>query len=544
MEATDSASALQPGFPWRRAALAALWASVALTASTWLAVRLLGVEAPFQTLADQLSLWLPPRVFSFLLFNLQHWAKPLLLLGLAGAWSALGAAIALVIWRAAWPSGKSATSSSTVPIMVGGALLWLLSAGLLSPLAGAGFAGSSSPAGALRWSLAALLPLVLYCWIIHLQRPHRPTVSRPAPTSPSNPLFDQPTPDVQPPSLARRGFLVQAGIAVIAIAGSALLLRDAIKLSRGVAESDATKAEEAIAEPSEPQVDLAVTPASRFYVVSKNFSDPRINADQWGLTVVGHVQNPYALSYSDMIAMPARQQYVTLECISNQIGGDLISNALWTGIPLATFIERARPLADAAFVVTRSEDGYSESLPIEVAMDPDVLLVYELNGAPLAPPHGFPLRLLVPGRYGMKSTKWLTEIEVTAKYRPGYWEQRGWDEEAVVKAMSKIDYPHSGAQIPLDPITVGGVAFAGNRGVQRVEISADDGAAWQPATVEPALSQYTWVRWSTVWRPPSQGNYTLLVRATEPTGQVQTSTDSGDFPDGASGYDSIRITVV
>ncbi len=325
--------------------------------------------------------------------------------------------------------------------------------------------------------------------------------------------------------------------------GSALFVKDALKLSQGVGESDAKGAADTVAEPSGPQVETAVTSTGRFYVVSKNFSDPNIDTGQWSLKVGGLVQNPYTLSYSDLEAIPTHQQHVTLECISNPIGGNLIGNALWTGIPLATLIEKAGPFQDAAFVLTRSEDGYTESLPIGLAKDSDVLLVYQMNGAPLTRAHGAPLRLLVPGLYGMKSTKWLTEIEIAAKYRPGYWEQRGWDENAVVKTMSRIDYPSNGTRIPMGPITLAGVAFAGNRGVQRVELSADDGVTWQPATVEPALSKYSWARWSTMWQFPNHGDYTLLVRATDQTGQVQTSSLSEDFPDGASGYHSIGVTV-
>ncbi len=474
-----------------------LWPALAtgavLTGATWLTAILLGVDASFQTLADQMTRWLPARVFSFILFRLQHWAKPLLLLGLALSWTLLGAALALLAWRATTLFLGSITSALVT---------WLLPVAILSPLAGLGLGGTGSAAGPLRWTLAALLPALLYGLLLYYAAPR----TEPAAAQP----LDRP-----PRDNSKRQFLWVAGSAV-AVAGAALLLRDARRLSRNVSE-------EAIASGDE-SLDKDLTPTGSFFVVSKNFSDPRIDASKWQLKVSGLVERPQQLTYAQVLALPSRQENVTLECISNQVGGYQIGNALWTGIPLAALLQQVGTQSGASYILTRSEDGYSESLPLEKAMDPDVFLAYQMNGAALRKEHGFPLRLLVPGRYGMKSTKWLTEIVLSATDKLGYWEERGWDNAAIVKTDSRIDAPEDGGVIPLAPYTLRGIAYGGDRGIQKVELSTDRGDTWLQADLSPALSKYSWVRWSLEWTPPAKGRYLFLVRATDLTGTPRQTT--------------------
>lgn len=287
-----------------------------------------------------------------------------------------------------------------------------------------------------------------------------------------------------------------------------------------------------------------LTPNEQFYVVSKNPPgfDPTVDAAQWALRLMGLVAAPLRLTYEELKAMPATEQVQTLECISNEVGGDLISTARWKGVRLRDVLQRAGGLHPTAFkVVFRCADGYKESLPIADAMHPATLLAYEMNGEPLPAKHGFPVRLLVPGLYGMKNPKWITTIEAVDYDLQGYWEASGWSDEAVVKTMSEFTgVPRSA---PLGEVGLGGVAYAGDRGITNVEYSADDGRTWHPAETKAALAPFTWVLWAALWRPTKPGEYMLKVRARDGAGVLQIAERSNPLPDGASGYHSIRVRV-
>jgi DMSO/TMAO reductase YedYZ molybdopterin-dependent catalytic subunit len=179
-----------------------------------------------------------------------------------------------------------------------------------------------------------------------------------------------------------------------------------------------------------PGVADEITPNERFYIVSKNLVDPRVQAENWSLEVFGLVKEPRSFSYQEVLALPSTSAYITLECISNPLGGKLMSNALWTGVPLAHLLGLVGVHVDARAVVFRSADNYYESFPLEVALAPTTLLAHAMNGVPLTEKHGFPLRVVLPGRYGMKQPKWVTKIELTADPIDGYWVRRGWDREA------------------------------------------------------------------------------------------------------------------
>lgn len=290
-----------------------------------------------------------------------------------------------------------------------------------------------------------------------------------------------------------------------------------------------------------------VTSTRDFYIVSKNPPgfDPVIDVNRWKLELAGLVPSPTRLTYEEIRAMPAVERYHTLECISNEIGGDLISNAKWRGVPLANVLARAGGVSSkTVHIVFRAADGYTESLPAADALNPETLLVYEMNGEQLPTKHGFPVRLLVPGRFGMKNPKWITRIEAIDTGFLGYWERSGWSDRAIVQTMSKLTTPTSGATVRVgEEVGLGGVAFAADRGIREVEFSIDDGKSWQPAEVKSPLGKHTWVLWAAVWKPPAPGDYVLRVRARDGLGVWQPSAETATLPDGATGYHRIRLRV-
>lgn len=285
-----------------------------------------------------------------------------------------------------------------------------------------------------------------------------------------------------------------------------------------------------------------VTPNGEFYTVSKNFFDPNVDPRRWWLEVSGLVEHPYRLTLDELRSLPSVSRFHTFECISNPVGGDLIGNARWKGVRLRDLLDRARPKAAARRVVFWCADGYHTALPLEDVADPDCFLAYEMNGEALPKAHGFPLRAVIPGLFGMKNPKWITKIELTDKDHLGYWESRGWSDEAVVKTMSKFTTPTPGAAVPRGDVMVGGVAYAGDRGISAVEVSFDDGRTWHRASVKPPLGKHTWVLWATLWeaRP---GRYVLKVRARDGLGTLQDSRPRPPLPEGATGYHTITVTV-
>src|SRR5215471_7442177 len=285
-----------------------------------------------------------------------------------------------------------------------------------------------------------------------------------------------------------------------------------------------------------------VTSVSDFYDVSKNVSDPDVDVRRWQLQISGLVQNAVSLSYDQIRQLPFVEHYATLECISNEVGGGLIGNALWRGVRLRDLLEQAALKPGVFDIVLKAADGYTDSIPVERALADGTILAYEMNGYPLDQTHGFPLRLIVPGIYGMKNVKWITAIEAVDFDFKGYWQKRGWDDRAEYKTTSRIDVP--GASIKDSATTIAGIAFAGDRGIQRVQVSTDGGKNWQDAEFKPALSRYSWTLWHMDWTPASPGPALLIVRATDGTGVTHTSSHAPAIPNGASGYDSRTVRVV
>lgn len=294
-----------------------------------------------------------------------------------------------------------------------------------------------------------------------------------------------------------------------------------------------------------PLLSKEITPNDQYYVVSKNlFSDPTVNGDAWRLSVGGEIAQPFSLNYSELITLPSKQQYESMMCISNEVGGPYMSSALWEGIPLADMLARGGSIKPGATkVVLYAADDYSDSIHLSKALEPTTMLAFRMNGAMLPQGHGFPLRLLVPGIYGMKHVKWITRIEVVNTDFQGYWQQRGWSDPAPIRLTSRIDTPLTGVTIPANkPTYIAGVAFSGNKGISEVDVSFDMGQTWNKATLKRPLSALTWILWELPWQPAS-GTYTVIVRAIDLEGNVQDPNVAPPLPDGSSGYHSIQITV-
>lgn len=283
-----------------------------------------------------------------------------------------------------------------------------------------------------------------------------------------------------------------------------------------------------------------VTSNKDFYVVSKNPPgfDPVVNVDRWNLEIAGLVSRPAKLSYDQVRNLPSVERYHTLECISNEVGGDLISNAKWRGPSLRDVLGQAGGLSTKTVrIAFRCADGYTEAIPVADALNSETLLVYEMNGERLPNSHGFPVRLLVPGLFGMKNPKWITKIEAVDHNFQGYWERSGWSDKAVVQTTSKFTTPRSGVTVrPGDTVELGGVAYAGNRGIRIVEFSPDDGKMWQEAEIKAPLGKHTWVLWAAAWKVAAAGDYRLRVRATDGLGVRQASVEAATLPNGATGH--------
>ncbi|HKO32606.1 MAG TPA: molybdopterin-dependent oxidoreductase, partial [Candidatus Limnocylindria bacterium] len=282
-----------------------------------------------------------------------------------------------------------------------------------------------------------------------------------------------------------------------------------------------------------------------FYRIDTSLLIPRPDVATWSLTVDGMVDRPLTMNYDELLAMPLVEQYVTIACVSNEVGGDLVGNALWRGARLRDVLDRAGVQEGASQVVGRSVDGWTAGFPtawLDVA-EREALVAVAMNGDPLPPEHGFPARLIVPGLYGyVSATKWLTNIELTTlEAFNGYWVPLGWSKEAPILTQARIDVPGSGASLSAGQQPVAGVAWAPDRGISKVEVQVDDGA-WAAAELSTPISDATWVQWLYRWDAPP-GDHTLRVRATDGTGEVQTSTVTEPAPDGARGYHTITASV-
>ncbi|MCC3268445.1 molybdopterin-dependent oxidoreductase [Arthrobacter gengyunqii] len=357
------------------------------------------------------------------------------------------------------------------------------------------------------------------------------------------------------PAPSRRGFFAAAGLTALAATAAAAGGR-AIASARNTTASFRaalmlpTAATPPPALPSGLQSPVSgvtpwLTPNADFYRIDTALSVPEIDAETWELRIHGLVEQEVRINFAELLDSDLVERHLTLTCVSNPLGGDLAGTAKWLGLPVRELLARARPTADADMVLSTSIDGFSASTPLEVLQDDrDALLAVGMNGEPLPPVHGYPVRMVVPGLYGFVSaTKWIIDMEVTRfDAQTAYWTDRGWAEKAPVKTMARVEVPASFARVPAGPVDVGGTAWSQQRGITGVEISIDDGD-WQPALLAAEASVDTWRQFSFRTEALSSGNHTVRARAADPQDGVQTDARADTVPDGASGWQSVQFMV-
>ncbi|HJS72292.1 MAG TPA: molybdopterin-dependent oxidoreductase [Acidimicrobiia bacterium] len=289
-----------------------------------------------------------------------------------------------------------------------------------------------------------------------------------------------------------------------------------------------------------------LVPNEDFYRIDTALSVPRVDLGEWTLSVTGMVDRPYSIAFSDLLDMRLVERDVTLSCVSNRVGGNLVGNARWLGVPLTEILDRAGVQSEAEQVVGRSVDEFTVGFPVEAVYDGrEALVAVGMNGEPLPFEHGFPARLVVAGLYGyVSATKWLSEIELTTwDGFDAYWVPRGWAKEAPIKTQSRIDTLEDGAQVSTGTHVVAGVAWAPTRGISKVEVRFGDDQPWVEAELSEPLSENAWVQWRADWEATTEGRHLLRCRATDGNGDLQTDEIVPPAPDGATGWHTVRVFV-
>lgn len=509
-----------------------------------------GISTYAELIGAALAANVPVGLFNLTVDALEEETKPALFAAVTAGVIAVGGLVGWAYGRRGYTPARGAFWGVAFPALQIGGAAWLFTMLVISPLVGADIGGAALPEAnayiVAGLGLFALYALVLAGMTALLRRAFAPVV-----------------PGMRE---SRRQLLHTAaiGASVFAAGGVTLLVRRFAFPDRPTTETllalesparDRARAIGAAARAAagvspDPAFALAagrlpdeVTASDRHYVISKNFRDPVVGREGWKIALDGLVAAPLSVTYDALLALPTVTVLRTMECISNRVGGNLIGTAQWTGVPLRVLLERAGVRDDAYKVKFVGADGYSTALPLAAARDPGTILAFRMNGEPLPPRHGYPARLIIPSRYGMKNPKWITQITATAEDYLGFWEQQDWTDTSVVETMSRIDTPRRAATAGM-PVAVAGLAYAGDRGIRRVEISTDGGRTWADAALQPALGPWTWVYWAHTWTPPVAGAYTLVCRATDGAGNVQIADRRAPIPDGATGLHRVSVTVV
>lgn len=358
-----------------------------------------------------------------------------------------------------------------------------------------------------------------------------------------------------PGSPSRRSFLVGsaavAGAAVVLGLGGNLLTRTRNKVTqvRAALKLPAPKTKApplpAGVQAPVPGVGPFTTPNGDFYRIDTALVPPQVDPTTWKLHVHGMVEHEFTMTFEELLASDLVEAELTLACVSNEVGGNLVGNARWLGLPLREVMARAKPLPGADMVLSTSVDGFTASTPLPVLQDArNALLAVGMNGDPLPVEHGFPVRMVVPGLYGyVSATKWVVDLDVTTfAQQAAYWTSRGWSSHGPVKTASRIEVPHDGGRVAAGAVALGGTAWAQHRGISAVEVQLD-GGSWQGAQLAADASVDTWRQWFFIWNDAAAGDHTVRVRAHDGTGALQQEGEAPPAPDGATGWHTVKFTV-
>jgi DMSO/TMAO reductase YedYZ molybdopterin-dependent catalytic subunit len=508
-----------------------------------------------EVISDGFSRYLPLSLFELGVSTLGPLAKGLLTLGIAAGILVAGAVVGDIGLRRLAVRGR-ARAFVTISL----AALAAVELAVL-PIFGAGFLGLDLASDALAVQLPVVVAALTYAGLLvglretwleidaadapaaHPPAALPPAVLAPVPLAPEVPHI-RPTPAVG--ELSRRRFVG----GTIAVAGAAAVAGSLTALASQVLDAvrHGGSPQTADVAPGGFGPTLAQTPVDDFYTVNKNLAPTVVDGPSWALVIDGLVDRPGQLTLDQIRALPYQEAYRTLECISTEIvrGDHLIGNQHWRGVRVADLLDRVGARPEARWILWEADDGFTESIPLEVARHPDTWIAYQMADAPLTVEHGFPVRVLIPGRFGMKQPKWLRRMQLADHDETGYWEQRGWDRDAVQRTMSRIDWPRHRATVTAgEPFMAFGIAFAGDRGISRVEVSPDDGATWLEAELEDAtvapLGELSWVRWRIALTIAAPGVAQVAVRATDGDGATQSGEVTASLPSGSTGWHSIQI---
>ncbi len=504
--------------------LAGAFAGLVMTLVMLLLWWLFGVATPLAILGDRLSVFIPPGPFLALMgrvggYNhMKQLGVGSIILGQIG----VGAIGGILYAFALAPLRQPKRTLFTVAIFI---LLPLVACAiLLGPVLATSYWGyPARPATALTFA-GFILAFVAFERSLVLS--HRWMVQpRPA---------DSPNEIEYSPTVGRRAIIL-GGLGLLVAGGAAGIIRRLFQVATFSYDGTQYKGAEV----------QGITPNDKFYCVTKNVVDPRVDESLWRLEITGLVKQRQTYRIDRLKSLPSVSQETTLMCISNGLGAGLMSNAVWRGVPLRELLHAASPLPGATKVRLHGVDNYADTFPLEKALDPATLVAYEMNGERLPHRHGFPARVVVPGYFGEKNVKWLTRIELTGPEAEGFYEKQGWGPNFMIPTRARIDQPDDFAWFSLtnipDGVPLKGVAFAGDRGVSRVEVSADDGKNWQEAKIDYPGTKLTWVIWSFVWKPHGPGEHKLIVRATDGAGAVQREEkERGQFS-GTTGFHQITV---
>lgn len=510
--------------PARNAATAVAAVAAALGAQELAA----GLFGWLPSLMEGAAAWVidvaPGSVVEWAIHTLENWTKRTLIIGIATVLLTGGVATS-------WMSARARRGV----FAFGGV------AGALATASGpAGFVASTANA-----VLAVAVAVAVDGWL------RRPALAAP-PAGPVAGSSNDSTAPIGAASGSRRAFLVSIGaVTTLAVAaalgGRRLIERSLRKLARRdevVLPSPVQRVAPVTArqEFDIEGLDPVVTPNERFFTVDINaLSPPEIDLTEWTLTVTGMVERELTLEYADLLDMNLVEKYATLSCVSNKVGGRLVGNAVWLGVPFSEILERAGADPAAEQVAATGADGFSTGFPLAAVYDRDTILAIGMNGEPLPYRHGFPARLVVPGYYGFVSAaKWVERIELTTwDDHDSYWVKLGWAKHAPVVTQSRIDAPRDRMSFAAGPRMIAGIAWAPFLGISRVEVRID-GGPWLDAELSEPLGSATWLQWRLPW-DASPGDHTISVRATDGNGITQTATERSPIPSGATGHHTIQV---